>query len=93
MSALLAAGLLLAIEAAPSVRWSVACDLRDADRLNRLALDGAGPLQQSLDAQRADCVITLQAGQQLTVTLADGRGSRARSALAGAGSKARLRHG
>lgn len=93
MSALLAAGLVLAIEAVPTVRWSISCELGDVHRSDRLVLDGAGPLRRPLDAAQADCMVTLQAGQQLTVMLADSRGSRARSTIAGVGSKARLRQG
>lgn len=91
MSALLATGLVLAIEAGPMVRWSIDCEWRDGNRSNHLVLDGTGPLQRALDAAFADCTVTLRAGQQLTVMLADSRGSRARSTIAGAGSKARLR--
>ncbi|MFZ1429694.1 MAG: hypothetical protein WAS21_23365 [Geminicoccaceae bacterium] len=93
MSTLLVAGLVLVIEAVPTVRWSIDCELRDVNRSDRLLLDGAGPLRRPLDAGRADCMVTLQAGQQLTVMLADSRGSRARSTIAGVGSKARLHQG
>lgn len=91
MSALLATGLVLAIEAGPMVRWSIDCEWRDGNRSNHLVLDGAGPLQRTLGAGFADCTVTLRAGEQLTATLADRHGSRARSTIAGEGSRARLR--
>ena len=88
MSTLLVTGLVLAIEAAPAVHWSVDCDLRDQ---GRLVLQGTGPLQRLLDTTQADCVVMLQAGQRLLVTLTDGQGNRARTSITGEGSKVRMR--
>ncbi len=90
---LLAAGLILGIEADPSTHWSIACVVNGDGVPRNVVQDGAGPLQLGLPGDRADCTAVLRAGDQMSLTVTDQRGNRSRSTMSGPGSSARLRVG
>ena len=92
-SAMVAAGLILGIEADPAARWSLRCSLTEGGLTRELRQDGSGSLQLPLAADRADCTAILLTGAGMSLTVRDERGNRSRSSLSGAGSKARLRVG
>ena len=90
---LLAAGLILGIEADPSTHWSIACVVSRDGVARAVAQDGAGPLQLGLPGDRADCTAVLHTGDRMSLTVTDQRGNLSRSTMSGAGSRARLRVG
>ena len=83
----------MAIEADPQARWSVSCELRRADGLRRLAFAGNGSVDRSLPGLGGDCMVTLVAGERLTLTVRDANGVRAHTSVQGAGSVVRIRAG
>ena len=85
---MLAAGVVLTIEAAPTVGWSLSCVAGD----ERLELRGSGPIEQAFARGPANCRVTLEAGEApLAATLTDGSGNRSRSQVSGVGSIMHLR--
>lgn len=84
---LLAAGLVLVIEAEAAVRWSLVCEAGG----ERLQHSGSGPVTRSFAADRVDCRIGLESGDSLIATLIDGQVNRSRSRVSGVGSMVHLR--
>ena len=80
---LLAAGLIVGIEADPSTHWSIACVVSRDGVARAVAQDGAGPLQLGLPGDRADCTAVLHTGDRMSLTVTGVQHRRAVGAIAG----------
>jgi hypothetical protein len=93
VSPVLAAGLVLAIQAEPTARWSVSCEVLLPTGRDLIEFVGSGPTSRPLPGDSVECVVELVAGGQLGVAMVDAQGNRSQSRVTGAGSTVRLRRG